>query len=525
MAISAKLQLKQSQSLVMTPQLLQSIKLLQYSNVELQDFIQSELEKNPILEIEKPAEDRLSQGAGEQTSNRPESGDGEPSVPDVSTVVNDELAVQQANLELQLDTSMENVFDAGTTGADANQNRESKDLADWKSEFSGGSTSTGGSMSGPGSDYNIEAFVAEKVNFRQSLIEQANLTFVSETKRHIAEEIIGSIDDDGYLRRELQEIAETISASLGETGVVLQSIQSFDPPGICARNLRECLAIQLAHKDRLDPMMEKLLANLDLLAKHDFSKLMKACEADRGDLMEMIAEIRALNPRPASQLDAEPVSGVTPDVFVKMRADGGWAIELNTEALPKVLVNRTYHAEISKSVVNDQDKEFMVDCLHTANWLVRSLDQRAQTILKVATEIVKQQDMFFAQGVEHLKPLNLKTVAENTKMHESTVSRVTSNKYILTERGIFEMKYFFTAGLAATSGNDLHSAETVRHKIKTLIEAESIDRVLSDDAIVELLKSDGVEIARRTVAKYRESMRISSSIQRRREKKNLELAG
>jgi len=272
-------------------------------------------------------------------------------------------------------------------------------------------------------------------------------------------------------------------------------------------------------------MMEKLLENLDLLAKHDFAALQKVCEASRSDLMEMIAEIRNLNPRPASQFDSEPVSELIPDVFVKLRNDGGWAIELNSDALPKVLVNRTYHAEISKSVVSDQDKEFMVDCLHSANWLVRSLDQRAQTILKVATEIVKQQDMFFAEGVEHLKPLNLKTIAENIKMHESTVSRVTSNKYIMTERGIFEMKYFFNSALSATDGGDLHSAITVRHKIKALIEAETIDRILSDDTIVNLLKDEGVEIARRTVAKYRESMSIPSSVQRRREKKSLELTG
>lgn len=516
MAMSAKLQLKQSQSLVMTPQLLQSIKLLQYSNVELQEFVQGELEKNPILEMEQ-ANELSPRESGEPAR---EQVDKDAPVEDVSKLVNEELPVEQASLEAQLDTSMENVFDAGTSGADANKSGQASN-SDWKPDST---RNASGSTLGASSSYNIEAFIAEKIDLRQSLIEQANLLFVDSQERGIAEEIIGSMDDDGFMRRDLREIAETRSVTQIEVDAVLQSIHSFDPPGICARNLKESLAIQLLHKNRLDPMMEKLLENLDLLAKHDFSALQKVCEASRGDLMEMITEIRNLNPRPASQFDSEPVSELIPDVFVKLRNDGGWAIELNSEALPKVLVNRTYHAEISKSVVSDQDKEFMVDCLHSANWLVRSLDQRAQTILKVATEIVKQQDMFFAEGIEHLKPLNLKTIAENIKMHESTVSRVTSNKYIMTERGIFEMKYFFNSALSATDGGDLHSAITVRHKIKALIEAETIDRILSDDTIVDLLKDAGIEIARRTVAKYRESMHIPSSVQRRREKKSLELA-
>ena len=517
MAISAKFQLKQSQSLVMTPQLLQSIKLLQYNSVELQEFVQSELEKNPILEMEQASELSLRE-SGEPAR---EQVDKEAPVEDVSKLVNEELPVEQASLESQLDTSMENVFDAGTSGADANKSNEVNN-ADWKPDSTSGGS---GSMLGATSSYNIEAFIAEKVDLRQSLTEQANLLFVDNQERGIAEEIIGSMDDDGFMRRDFREIAEARSVTQIEVDAVLQSIHSFDPPGICARDLKESLAIQLLNKNRLDPMMEKLLENLDLLAKHDFAALQKMCDASRSDLMEMIAEIRGLNPRPASQFDSEPVSQLIPDVFVKLRNDGGWAIELNSDALPKVLVNRTYHAEISKSVVSDQDKEFMVDCLHSANWLVRSLDQRAQTILKVATEIVKQQDMFFAEGVEHLKPLNLKTIAENIKMHESTVSRVTSNKYIMTERGIFEMKYFFNSALSATDGGDLHSAITVRHKIKALIEAETIDRILSDDTIVSLLKDEGVEIARRTVAKYRESMSIPSSVQRRREKKSLELTG
>jgi RNA polymerase sigma-54 factor len=214
-----------------------------------------------------------------------------------------------------------------------------------------------------------------------------------------------------------------------------------------------------------------------------------------------------------------------PDVFVRSAPDGGWQVELNSDTLPKVLVNQTYHAEISKTTKNDGEKAYLADCLQTATWLIRALDQRARTILKVATEIVRQQDGFFAHGVQYLRPLNLKTVAEAIGMHESTVSRVTANKYMATSRGIFELKYFFTSAIAAADGGMAHSAEAVRHRIRNLIDEERADDVLSDDTIVEKLHAAGIDIARRTVAKYREAMRIPSSVQRRREKQALDRAG
>lgn len=234
----------------------------------------------------------------------------------------------------------------------------------------------------------------------------------------------------------------------------------------------------------------------------------------------MLAEIRELDPRPGRAFDFSPVQSVVPDVFVKRGNDGGWQVELNSEVLPRVLVNRVYYASISKKTRDAEEKTFLVDCLNTANWLTKSLDQRAQTILKVATEIVKQQDGFLRQGISHLRPMTLKAVATEIEMHESTVSRVTANKYIATPRGLFEMKYFFTTALNSSSGGDDHSAEAVRHRIRQLIEAEKPEAILSDDTIAEMLKSEqGIDVARRTVAKYREGMGIASSVIRRRQKK------
>jgi len=297
-------------------------------------------------------------------------------------------------------------------------------------------------------------------------------------------------------------------------------LQAFDPSGVCARNLAECLTIQLKELDRFDPAMAALVAHLDLVARRDFSALRRFCGVDDADLADMIAEIRRLNPKPGLAYGSAVVQPIVPDVFVRPGPDGGFIVELNSDTLPKVLVNQSYHAEVAKTTKNAKDKTYLADCLQTATWLIRALDQRAKTILKVATEIVRQQDAFFAHGVQQLRPLNLKTIADAIAMHESTVSRVTANKYMATNRGIFELKYFFTSAIAAADGGEAHSAEAVRHRIRQLVDAEDPEQVLSDDTIVEKLRAAGIDIARRTVAKYREAMRIPSSVQRRREKQS-----
>jgi RNA polymerase sigma-54 factor len=282
-----------------------------------------------------------------------------------------------------------------------------------------------------------------------------------------------------------------------------------------ARNLKECLALQLKERDRLDPLMARLLDHLELVARRDHALLMRELGVNQEDLADMLADLKRCNPKPGLQFSTEPVQPVVPDVFVRETTDGSWAVELNSETLPRILVNARYYAKIAKGVTG-KDKAYLTDCLNNANWLAKSLDQRARTILKVASEIVRQQDGFLAHGVEHLRPLNLRTIADAIEMHESTVSRVTANKYVATKRGVFELKYFFTSSIASSSGGEAHSAEAVRHRIKTLIEAETAREVLSDDRIVELLRGAGIDIARRTVAKYREALRIPSSVQRRR---------
>jgi RNA polymerase sigma-54 factor len=337
----------------------------------------------------------------------------------------------------------------------------------------------------------------------------------------IAQYLIDLVDETGYFAGSTTEVAEKLGASIDQVEAVLRVLQTLEPSGVCARNLAECLAIQLKDRDRFDPAMQALVEHLDLLAKRDLPSLRKLCGVDEQDLFDMVAELRALDPKPGLAFGSAPVQPVIPDVFVRKGPDDTWIIELNSDTLPKVLVSQSYYAEVSKTTKNPTEKAYLADCLQSASWLVRALDQRAKTILKVAAEIVNQQEAFLLHGVAHLKPLNLKTVAEAIGMHESTVSRVTANKYMATSRGIFELKYFFTSAIAAADGGEAHSAEAVRYRIRQLIDAESVGDVLSDDTLVDKLRGAGIDIARRTVAKYREAMRIPSSVQRRREKQTL----
>jgi RNA polymerase sigma-54 factor len=324
------------------------------------------------------------------------------------------------------------------------------------------------------------------------------------------------VDEAGYLRADLNEVAERLGCEIEDVEAVLGVLQGFDPVGVGARDVAECLALQLKARDRLDPAMQALLTRLDLVARRDIGPLTALCGVDAEDVADMIAEIRTLNPRPGLAFGSEPVTPVVPDVFVRVGPDGGWQIELNSDTLPRLLVNNRYYGEVAKGARDKDAKNYLADCLNSANWLVKSLDQRARTILKVATEIVRHQDAFLTYGVRHLRPLNLRIIADAIQMHESTVSRVTSNKYIATPRGLFELKYFFTASIQSIDGAESHSAEAVRDRIREMIENEAPIDILSDDRIVSLLTADGVNIARRTVAKYREAMRIPSSVERRR---------
>jgi len=496
MALSARLQQKQSQSLVMTPQLAQSIKLLQYSHLELAEFVQDEIEKNPLLEM-----------GNENSINAQEI---QPEKLEKEDIISTEMKLDAGENAKDLDASFENVYDEGTAGAEKANSDNKQSLT---------SSTQGSSSSGDTDNTEFLASIGETLSLAQHLSEQVSLNFSDMKDREIATHIAHGLSEDGYFQEDLHDLAMLNGVSVPRVENVLKCFQTLDPSGIGARNLRECLAIQLQEKDRLDPAMQKLLENLPLLAKREFEKLMKLCEVDREDFNDMIREIKELDPRPAAQYEPVLSQNVVPDVIIRQKTDGSWSIDLNPETLPRVLVNHTYHAELTSAVTTPEGKEFIAECMGNASWLTKSLDQRAQTILKVATEIVKQQDMFFAEGVEHLRPLNLKTVAEAIKMHESTISRVTSNKFLMCDQGIFELKYFFSSSITSSDGEEGYASQSVKHKIKQLVDLESPKKVLSDDQIVLKLQETGIEIARRTVAKYREAMRIPSSVQRRREKK------
>ena len=501
MALTQRLLLRQSQALVMTPQLMQAIKLLQLSNLDLVAYVEAELERNPLLDRSAETEPAPSEATGAQPADQPATNGEALNGQDVEAAG----SVKDERPDSGLD-------DAFPDDGEPARPRAAEGPAGY-SEWAG--TGSGGREDG---DYNLEAFVSAETTLADWLREQLALAISDPMRRMIGQYLVDLVDESGYLTSDLAAAAERLGTSVTEIEAVLAILQTFDPPGICARDLAECLAIQLKEHDRYDPAMQALITRLDLLARRDFAALKKICGVGDEDLADMIAEIRRLNPKPGLAFGSAIVQPIVPDVFVRPAPDGAWLVELNSDTLPKVLINQSYYSEVSATARRDTDKSYLTECLQSATWLVRALDQRARTILKVANEIVRQQDAFFAHGVEHLRPLNLKTVAEAIGMHESTVSRVTANKYMATSRGIFELKYFFTSAIAAAHGGEAHSAEAVRHRIKQLIDGESAGDILSDDTIVEKLRGAGIEIARRTVAKYREAMRIPSSVQRRREK-------
>jgi len=483
MALTQRLQIRQSQALVMTPQLMQAIKLLALTNLDLAAYVEAELERNPLLERgadNEPAEPAPGVSSGEATSRS-----------------SDDDSDRRAG---------EHSGDGAAGGEPPDDRLDEASLDDGApvrprlGDMPAGYSEWGAAASGPRNDveYNLEAFVSAEPTLAEWLREQVTLAITDPAQRMVGYYLVDLVDESGYLAGDLAAAAEKLGTGIAEIEAVL--------------------AIQLKERNRYDPAMAALIGRLDLVARRDLAALKKICGVGDEDLAEMIAEIRQLNPKPGLAFGSAVIQPIVPDVFVRATPDGAWLVELNSDTLPKVLVNQTYYATVSATARRDAEKSYLAECLQNATWLVRALDQRARTILKVANEIVRQQDAFFARGVEHLRPLNLKTVAEAIGMHESTVSRVTANKYMATSRGIFELKYFFTSAIAGAHGGETHSAEAVRHRIRQLIDAEGASEFLSDDTIVEKLREAGIDIARRTVAKYREAMRIPSSVQRRREK-------
>jgi RNA polymerase sigma-54 factor len=498
MALGQKLQLRQGQSLVMTPQLQQAIKLLQLSNLELAEFVDAELERNPLLKRDEAEEER----AESSESGDADEGSSESDAPYEEISLAEDAPNEKADAAIDADYESMNP-EATPPEAAANVGG----ATDWSRAGGGGGMGEEGSA--------LESAASGKT-LSEHLSDQLAIAARDPADRLIGAALIDLIDEDGYLRADMNEVAARLGADLASIERVVELIQTFEPTGVGARGLKECLALQLKDRDRHDPAMAALVQNLELLAKHDYRKLKSLCGVDDSDLADMILEVKALTPKPGLSFGRDSTAAIEPDVYVREKPGGGWSVEINSDTLPRVLLDSRYYAEVSAAARSEDERTFITECHQNANWLVKSLDQRQRTILKVSAEIVRQQDGFLARGVKHLRPLNLKTVAEAVSMHESTVSRVTSNKYVATPRGLFELKYFFTASIASASGGEAHSAEAVRHKIKSLIDAETADEVLSDDRIVELLRDEGIDIARRTVAKYREAMRIPSSVQRRR---------
>ncbi|HUO99589.1 MAG TPA: RNA polymerase factor sigma-54 [Rhizomicrobium sp.] len=492
MAVSQRLELRQGQTLVMTPQLQQAIKLLQLSNVELAEFCEQELEKNPLLERDENAPAPEAEREAQPAEAAPET-------------LEKQLARDDFSKCEDMDASGDDLYDGAEDRAPP---VSAAPLADW--------STIRNTQRFDGDEDLLESTVTETATLKDHLLEQLAIAALDHDRRLVCVALIDAVDESGYLRADLDEVAVRMGADRQMVEETLAVLQGFDPVGVGARDLAECLVLQLKEKDRYDPAMAAMVDRLDLVARRDVSQLAQICGVDASDIADMFAEIRALSPKPGLSFNSEPVQPVVPDVLVREGPDGGWLVELNAETLPRLLVNSRYYARVSSHARDKDSKTYLTECLNNANWLVKSLDQRARTILKVATEIVRQQDGFLTFGVRHLRPLNLRTIAEAIGMHESTVSRVTSNKYIATPRGLFELKYFFTAAIQSLDGSESHSAEAVRDRIREMIDREDARDILSDDRIVAMLTGDGVHIARRTVAKYREAMRIPSSVERRR---------
>ena len=483
MSLAPRLDLRQTQSLAMTPQLQQAIKLLTLSNLEIEGFIAEEVERNPLLEAQQTDE--------VVKPERPERE--EPAAAD-------ELV-------------------AGTAAADpldldyATESHQQDSVVDGGGSFDGAIAGGSGAGAGPEDGPDLDSFADTSLGLADHLLAQAG-TAVAAADLPIARHLIDQIDEAGYLTGSTLDIAGRLGVAQARVEDVLATIQTFDPTGVGARDLAECLTLQAREADRYDPCMAKLIANLDLLARGDIARLRRLCNVDDEDMADMIRELRGYDPKPGCRYGGEAARAVVPDVFVRA-AGGGWAIEVNGATLPRVLVNRRYHAQLAHGPQDKASKAWLSECLASATWLVKALDQRQRTIVRVATEIVKQQDGFFRHGVSQLKPMTLRQIADAIEMHESTVSRVTSNKYLSCARGMFELKYFFTSAIAATDGGEAVSAAAVKSAIRALITGEGV-AILSDDTLVELLQARGFDIARRTVAKYREALGIGSSVQRRR---------
>ena len=494
MALGPRLDLRQTQSLVMTPQLQQAIKLLAASNLEIETFIAEALEANPLLDAGAPAADEPERS--EPIAALPEDAPADQLIA---------LGGGEGDAPLDLDPgALDRDWDTGD--GDVRSQRD----AEW------GAAATGGGDFEELPDW--EQLRAAEVTLTEHLERQIGTLAADPRTAFIARHIIGLLYDSGYLGTPIHEVADDLGVDLVAAEAALAMVQTLDPGGVGARNLAECIAIQAREADRYDPCMAALIDNLELVARGEVERLKRLCRVDDEDFADMLRELRSYNPRPGLAFASSVTSTVVPDILITANASDGWDIALNEDTLPKLIVNRGYFLELSAGAPDPAAQGWLKEKLADAHWLIRALDQRQKTILKTAAEIVRQQDGFFRRGVSELRPLTLREVAEKIEMHESTVSRVTSNKYLACARGTFELKYFFTSGVASADGEGASSA-AIKARIKTLIDAEGPKSILSDQQLAEMLQKEGFDLARRTVAKYREAIGLGSSAERRRARK------
>jgi RNA polymerase sigma-54 factor len=518
MAVNQRMELRQSQTLVMTPRLQQAIRLLEMSSQELATYVEREIEQNPLLERGDSALDQDEDGGTQDEWTAADRSSADRSSADRAS------GDRQAGDRRATDhdrTEAPTVPDHGST------TREHK-LDGEDETWSGADDTGGGGASMPDDDRPWQSSAAGSgmatrevsgaISLREHLVEQINIDFPDLQDRKIGALLVDLLDEAGYISGDLKPVADRLGCPRARVEATLARLQQLDPPGIFARNLKECLALQLKERNRLDPAMRTLIDNLELLAAGKRERLLRLCGVDADDLADMVAEIKTLNPKPAEVFTAAPALAVTPDIVVRPANDGGWIVELHPDAVPRVLINHGYIAQMRAATPDKAARAFISDRLGAANWLVRTLQQRAGTILKVAAEIARRQDGFLRHGVQHLKPLTRREIAEAIGLHESTVSRATTNKYIATPRGLYALRYFFASALADSAGGLSHSAEAVRMRIRELITGEHENDILSDDRVTAILRAEGVAVARRTVAKYRECLRIPSSARRRRAK-------
>ncbi len=502
--VGMRQEFRQAQTLVMTQALQQSIKLLQLSSTELQEYIDAELEKNPLLtkeegETEADRDARETAEAEAEASTSPEEEETRGDATEIK-VSDSDYSVNESLVE-------ESYGDEWSEGE--------------VHQISAGAQGSGGHYDEDDEGYGIESASARDKTLREFILEQIHMDITDPTEQRIAEKLADLLDEAGYLREELKPLAQSLGITAAEVEAVLKRLQQMEPVGVFARSLTECLRLQLKDMDRLDPVMETFLDNIELMGSGDLSSLRKKCNADAEDFAQMIADIRRCNPKPGLGFAREDSQAVIPDVIVRRAKGGGWHLELNPEAMPRVLINRQYATTVGARADDKEAKKFVSDQMANANWLIKALDQRANTILKVATEIVKQQEKFLVHGIRFLKPLVLKDIAAAVGMHESTISRVTTAKFMATPRGTLELKFFFTSSINAGSGANDFSSKTVQYYIKELVQSEDPKDTLSDDAIVKRLKDRNIDVARRTVTKYREEMNIPSSVVRRRQKASI----